>query len=387
MAVSTVDEISVRSGGRYGQAVPRDRNGRPLATDLATTRAVGYWLLCVAGLVFAMAIIGAITRLTESGLSMVEWRPLLGTFPPVSQAEWQRIFELYRQIPEYQQINRGMSLDEFKTIFWWEYIHRVFGRLIGIAYAVPLVWFLVRGAVRRAFIPRLILLLCLGGAQGVLGWIMVQSGFADRVDVSQYKLTAHLTLALAIFALLVWTALDVLNPQHVRHGEAQPIHRRLYTSALMLLGLVFVTIVSGGFVAGLNAGLVYNEWPLMGGSFVPNDYWGVGSPTLNAFENHTAVQFHHRWIAAATALCILMFAIWIWRSNLSGTHRAVAAGLASAVSFQFVLGIATLLSQVPVGLGALHQGGAITVLGLVVAAAHALRREIRPPNPSVPSNT
>lgn len=370
----------MESGAGHGIAL--DRDGRPLAVHLAGSRIVGYWLFACAGMVFVMAIIGAITRLTESGLSMVEWRPLLGTLPPLSEAEWQRVFDLYRRIPEYQEVNRGMSLAEFKSIFWWEYIHRLWGRLIGLVYILPLAWFALRGLIRAAFVPRLLFLLALGAGQGVLGWVMVQSGFADRIDVSQYRLTAHLTLALAIFSLLLWSGLDVLRPSAVPLRGPGPsasyrdpiVARQARRGCWALIALLFLTVASGGLVAGLNAGFIYPEWPLMGGQFVPSDYWGTGPITLNAFESLAAVQFHHRWIAAGTALAVIAFASWCQRRSEvdeAARHGALAMGVMAGI--QVALGIATVVLQVPIWLGAMHQAGAITLLGLTVFTAHALR--------------
>jgi len=325
-----------------------------------TARAIGLWLLVCAAMVLAMAVIGAITRLTESGLSIMEWAPVTGALPPLSQAEWERLFELYRQIPEYQQQNAGMGLEEFKTIFWWEYIHRLWGRLIGVVFAVPLAWFWWRGRIDRGLGRKLLIALALGGAQGGLGWFMVASGFADRTDVSQYRLTAHLLLALAIYGYLFWLALSVLWPRPERSSDPSvPPLRRALT---VLLALVVLTIAAGGFVAGLNAGLTYNTFPLMDGRLIPDGYAMMSPWLLNLFENIAAVQFNHRILAATTVTVALVLWLWSLRRDLAPAAQIGFATLAILAMIQFALGIITLLLVVPVGLAAAHQAGAILVL-------------------------
>lgn len=337
----------------------------------APTRAVGLWLLACCAMILAMAIIGAITRLTESGLSIMEWAPVTGALPPLSETEWERVFALYRQIPEYQQLNAGMSLEEFKTIFWWEYIHRLWGRLIGVVFALPLAWFWWRGQIDRPLGRKLVFAFLLGAAQGGLGWFMVASGFAGRTDVSQYRLTAHLLLALAIYGYLFWLALGVLWPriERSRDGAAAPLRRAL----LALLVLVAVTIASGGFVAGLNAGLTYNTFPLMDGDLVPDGY-GMMSPWfVNLFENVAAVQFNHRLLAVVTVT--LALAIWLLSlsRDLAPTAHGGLAAMAILALMQLALGITTLLLVVPVTLGALHQAGAVLVLTATLWTLHHLR--------------
>ena len=341
------------SDALYDAAKRSDAVGR---IGAGTDRGVGWWLVGCAGLVFAMTVIGAITRLTESGLSMVEWRPLIGALPPLSDAEWQRVFDLYRQTPEYRLINAGMSLSEFKEIFFWEWLHRLWGRLIGVAYALPLAVFWVRGSIGRRLRPRLLILLVLGGAQGVLGWYMVASGLVDRPSVSHYRLAAHLGLALVIFALLVWTALDILarttpaaRPGHRLHGTA-------------VLGLVAVTIVWGAFVAGLDAGLLYNSWPLMGGQLVPAEAFAGG--TGDAVDDRVTIQFLHRWLGMVALVGVLSLA---WRSrNCDPSTRLITMAAAGTAFVQVGLGIATLIAMVPVALGALHQAGAVILLALLI---------------------
>lgn len=340
-------------------------------THRAPTRAVGLWLLGCCAMVLAMAVIGAITRLTESGLSIMEWAPVTGVLPPLSEAEWERVFALYRQIPEYQQQNAGMSLDAFKTIFWWEYIHRLWGRLIGVVFALPLIWFWWRGRIDRALGKKLVFAFLLGAAQGGLGWFMVASGFAERTDVSQYRLTAHLLLALAIYGYLFWLALTVLWPRVERsHDAAAVILRR---ALLGLLALVALTIASGGFVAGLNAGLTYNSFPLMDGNLIPRGYGDLSPWIVNLFENIAAVQFNHRILAVTTVTGAL--ALWLWslsRDIAPAAHGGFAA-LAILALIQLALGITTLLLVVPVTLGALHQAGAILVLTATIWTLYHLR--------------
>ncbi len=345
----------------------------PLSAETAPAppRAVGLWLLGCAAMVLAMAVIGAITRLTESGLSIMEWAPLTGALPPLSQSEWERLFALYRQIPEYQQQNAGMSLEEFKTIFWWEYIHRLWGRLIGVVFALPLAWFWWRGRIDRPLGKKLLIALTLGAAQGGLGWFMVASGFAERTDVSQYRLTAHLALALLIYGYLFWLALGVLWPRPERSRD--PAVSRLRRALLWLLGLVAVTIASGGFVAGLNAGLTYNTFPLMDGELIPPGYGALSPWIANLFENIAAVQFNHRLLAVTTVTLALVLWLLSLSRDLSPAAQGGFAALAILALIQLALGITTLLLVVPVTLGALHQGGAILVLTATLWTLYHLR--------------
>jgi heme a synthase len=337
----------------------------------APDRAVGLWLLACCAMVLAMAVIGAITRLTESGLSIMEWAPISGALPPLSQAEWERLFALYQQIPEYSQVNAWMGLDEFKTIFWWEYIHRLWGRLIGLVFAVPLAWFWLRGRIDRRLGRKLLIALALGAAQGLLGWFMVASGFAERTDVSQYRLTAHLLLALVIYAYLLWLALSVLWPDPERSDDlAAPALRRCLQG---LLALVALTVVSGGFVAGLNAGLTYNTFPLMDGELIPRGYALLSPWIVNLFENVTAVQFNHRLLAVMSVTAALGLWLWSLSRDLASTAQLGFAALAILALIQLALGITTLLLVVPVTLGAAHQAGAILVLTAAIWTLYHLR--------------
>lgn len=312
------------------------------------THIISNWLFATAFLVFCMAIIGAITRLTESGLSMVEWRPLIGTIPPLSEQEWQRVFDLYKQTPEYQKEHFWMELDDFKYIFFWEWFHRFWGRLIGLAYGLPLAFFWFKGWIPDHFKPRLLGLLALGGAQAVMGWYMVESGLVDMPSVSHYRLAAHLGLAFIIFIALVWVGLQIRTPDK-RPGSDRPVSLKLHYWGCW--AALAVTIVWGAFVAGLDAGLVYNSWPLMGNTFFPAEPFSLTA----IFSDPVWVQFFHRWVAVIAALILLGFA---W-----GTKDIL---IAAAVFLQVGIGITTLLSQVWIPLAALHQAGAfIVVLSLL----------------------
>jgi len=341
----------------------------PSIPDTRPHRGVGLWLLTCAAMIFAMAVIGAITRLTESGLSIMEWAPLSGALPPMNEAEWERLFGLYQQIPEYQEENAGMTLAAFKSIFWWEWIHRLWGRSIGVVFAVPFLWFLLRGHIGWRLAPHLGAMFVLGGLQGGLGWYMVASGFAERVDVSQYRLVAHLALAVAIYAYVLWIAFRILDPRPEPSTGAGPLR-----AGLIALGaLASIAMASGGFVAGLNAGLIYNTFPLMDGRLIPEDYAVLQPLVLNFFENVAAVQFNHRVLAVGTVFMVC--ALWTWSRRFvlaRGARRALTWTLVLALT-QFGLGIATLILIVPVWLGALHQAGAMALLSLILLAIHRLR--------------
>ena len=333
---------------------------------LRNRAAIRYWLYLICLLVFAMVIVGGATRLTDSGLSITEWEPIHGVIPPLSEAEWQQELEKYRQIPEYQQINKGMTLDEFKFIYWWEWAHRLLGRAIGIVFAVPLAFFWWRGMLEDRLKPRLLGLLALGGAQGVIGWWMVMSGLVDRVDVSQYRLAVHLTLACIIFAWAMWIA-RALAPPGLAQGPAAP--RRW---AAWAVTLVLVQIFLGGLVAGLDAGLSFNDWPLMDGAVIPGGLLLQEPAWINFFENPKTVQFVHRFFAYGLLLFFFAALIAAAGSPMDARHKSRAALLLGLVVIQAVIGIATLVMQVPLGWALLHQGGAVVVLGLAVAHWRAL---------------
>ena len=342
------------------------------AAALRGNRAVVIWLFACAGLVVLMMLVGAITRLTDSGLSIAEWNPLMGALPPLTETEWQRVFDLYRDTSEYRTVNAGMTLAAFRTIFWWEYLHRLLGRLIGVAFALPLVWFLLRRQIGRALGLRLVGLFLLGGLQGGIGWWMVKSGLVDRVDVSQYRLATHLGIAFLILGLMLWTALDLL-PQP-RTAEAPAALRR---GAALLLALIFLMVLSGGLVAGLDAGFVYNDWPMMNGDFVPELYDTMSPWWANLFDNVAAVQFNHRMLAYTIAVAVLCLWLAAWQRGLPTAQRRPLDLLLGMVAIQVSLGISTLMLVVPMPLGVAHQGGAIAVFSLAVWSAHTLRRRAR----------
>jgi len=325
-------------------------------------RAIARWLLIIATLVFVMIVVGGVTRLTESGLSMVRWEPISGIVPPLDQAQWDAEFAAYKAYPEYQKNNRGMSLDEFKRIFFWEYIHRVLGRLIGLAFAIPLAWFAWRRAIPRGYGLRLLALLALGGLQGAIGWWMVASGLIDRPDVSHVRLAVHLLAAFLILSALIWTALDLL--QNARDPRSRPA--RLHWRTAGLLALVAVQLLLGAFTAGLNAGYIFAEWPGMGGRFFPANVTFLAPFWHNFVDNPVVVQFVHRWLAWLVAIAALMLAARLWRTG--GRRPALAIGV--AIPIQIALGVATLLSGVAIHIAATHQAVAALLLAAVVWGAH-----------------
>jgi cytochrome c oxidase assembly protein subunit 15 len=311
------------------------------------------WLFFTAFMVFAMAVIGAITRLTESGLSMVEWRPLIGALPPLSEEEWQRVFSLYQETPEYQKKNFGMGLEEFKNIFFWEWFHRLWGRLIGLAYALPLVYFWIRKQIPQGYKPKLIFGLILGSLQGLMGWYMVKSGLIDRPSVSHFRLAAHLTLAYAIFCYLLWLAFDL------RGNKADNTSFCIKRHGWITFAFVTTTLIWGTFVAGLDAGLVYNTWPKMGDSWIPTELTSLA----NIVTEPVSVQFTHRWLGVVTLFVVLSFS---WRIK--------NWPLAALVLLQVGLGISTLLSQVMIPIAAMHQAVAFLLAGFLIYILHGLRR-------------
>ena len=325
---------------------------------------VALWLLACCALVFAMVVVGGVTRLTHSGLSIVEWQPIVGAVPPLDDAAWKDAFAKYQQTPEFRLVNPGMDLDGFKRIFWWEYAHRLLGRLIGAAFFLPLLWFAVRKRIDRALSWKLAVIFVLGGLQGAMGWYMVQSGLVDDPRVSQYRLAAHLGMAILIYAAMLWTALDLLVPR----ATAAP--RSLRRFAFVLVALVFVQALSGAFVAGIRAGLAYNTFPLMSGHVLPPGMLVIEPWYLNFFSNIATVQFDHRVIAWVLALLVP----WFWLRSRGAAPRVELAAslLLIAFALQVALGIATLLLVVPVSLAAAHQAGALLVFTAALFAAHAL---------------
>ena len=338
-------------------------------------RAVELWLWAIAGLVFAMIVVGGATRLTDSGLSITEWKPILGAIPPLSDADWMAVFEKYKQIPEYHIVNKGMSLDEFKFIFWWEWSHRFLGRLIGIAFALPLAVFWVTRRLRPGLPVKLLSVLALGGLQGAIGWYMVSSGLSERVDVSQYRLALHLSVAMAILAIVVWFALDERRAR--LGGKAATASASVIGFANVVLALIGVQIVLGAFVAGLRAGLIYNTWPSMNGQFLPSDYWIAEHGFLSLFDSHAAVQFNHRMAAYIVLAAVLYHAWRIIRGGGSGAVKTSGIALAHATIAQAAIGIFTLLMHVPLSLGLLHQGGAAVVLAVAIWHFFELRHATR----------
>lgn len=347
-------------------ALARTLESRPSAVaprPRAARHWVGIWLLACCAMIFAMVVIGGVTRLTESGLSIVKWEPIGGAVPPLDQADWDQLFADYQHSPQYRQVNQDMDLAEFKAIFWWEYIHRLWGRLIGVVFLLPFLWFLATGRLERSLRVPLAGIFLLGGLQGALGWWMVASGLRDVPWVSPYRLTAHLALALVIYLLTLWVALGLLRSPDARRAAPAGLRQ----AAGGVLALAFTTVLAGGFVAGNDAGLIYNSFPWMGDGLVPPDYRNQALSLLqNSFENHAAVQFHHRVLAMATVAAILAFCGWAGRRVSDQTTRLVIGGLAVMALLQAGLGISTLLLRVPVGLAAAHQAGAVALLTLAL---------------------
>ena len=313
-----------------------------LSPAQAAAPKVRLWLYAMAFLVFCMVIVGGATRLTDSGLSITEWRPLLGAIPPLNEADWLAAFEKYKLIPEYQIQNRGMALSEFKFIYWWEWAHRFLGRFIGVAFALPLIYFTVTRRIERTLWPKLLALFILGGAQGALGWYMVSSGLVDRIDVSQYRLAAHLTLAALIFAAIMWVAKGVGRKRQYPSSSDDWF-------AIFLIALILLQIAAGGFVAGLDAGQGYATWPKMDGHWIPSGLWIMKPSWKNIFENAMAVQFNHRVLAYVVLLAAV---IHVWRS-----FTLPAMFLAYAVFAQACLGVLTLLLHVPLVRSPCPSGG------------------------------
>lgn len=325
------------------------------------------WLIVVAAMIFFMIVLGALTRLTESGLSMVEWRPVTGWLPPLSDQAWQTELQKYAASPQGRMINRGLDVAEFQQIFWLEYLHRLWGRLIGLAFALPLAWFWLRGVLGPELKPRLVVLLILGGLQGALGWAMVASGLVDRPSVSHYRLAAHLLLAVALYAYTTWLILEI--------GPAAPVRRRndLFAARLStaLIGFLLVVMTWGALMAGLRAGTSHSTFPTMSGYWIPPGMFDREPAWINLFENGTTVQFIHRWLAKLLVLGVLALATFRWRAE---TMAAAAMALV-----QLGLGIATILSGVNIGIATAHQAGAVLLLtALLVVRYRATASPGRP---------
>lgn len=346
-------------------------NARTVAAgETRTPRAVATWLLVCCALVFAMVAVGGVTRLTHSGLSIVEWQPIVGTLPPLSEAQWLDTFAKYQLTPEYQKVNHGMSLAEFQAIFWWEYFHRLLGRMIGVVFLLPLLWFWWRGQIDRPLALKLTGIFVLGGLQGAMGWYMVKSGLVDDPRVSQYRLTAHLSIAFAIYAMMLWTALGLLFPGARTADGAQSRLRRF---SWIVTATIAYMVITGGFVAGTHAGLAYNTFPLMNGHLVPPEIFLLEPWYLNFFNNMATVQFDHR--LGAWLLVLLVPWFWLQARHVALDSRARMAIwlLAGMLALQIALGISTLLLVVPLTLAAMHQAGAVLLLTAALLTNHALR--------------
>lgn len=332
-------------------------------------RPVAIWLFVCCALIYAMIVLGGVTRLSHSGLSMVDWDPIMGIAPPLTDDEWEAAFEEYKRFPEYQKVNRGMSLPEFKEIFYVEYAHRVLGRSIGLAFLIPLLAFVALGYITRPMFPRFVSMFVLGGMQGLLGWVMVQSGLIDRPSVSQYRLTAHLLLAVFIYGFILWSALSLLRGTNRRTGVSAHWHRFGWLS----VAIVIAMIASGGFVAGTRAGFAFNTFPLMAGAWIPEGLWSLSPAWRNFFENVVTIQFVHRALALLVALTVVFYWAGSLRLSQGGTVRFTATLMLLALPAQLLLGIATLVYKVPLALAAGHQAGALALFTLVLIHAHRVK--------------
>ena len=337
--------------------------------DARDRHAIAAWLFFCCALLFALIVVGGVTRLTHSGLSITEWQPIVGTLPPLTDADWAGSFAKYRATPEYRQVNSGMSLEAFKSIFWWEYAHRLLGRAIGVAFLVPYLWFLARRRIPRGYAGALFAIFVLGGTQGALGWYMVQSGLVDDPRVSQLRLTAHLGLAFLIFGAMFWIALSLSRPREARAGNAA-----LRRFAALLAGLVYLMVLAGGLVAGIRAGFAYNTFPSMNGYWVPPEILMLDPWYRNFTDNMATVQFDHRLIGWALAFLVPWLA---WRvhaaPHVAPQARRAALLLLALVVIQIALGISTLLLSVPLPLAAAPQAGAVLVFAAALNVRHALR--------------
>jgi cytochrome c oxidase assembly protein subunit 15 len=333
----------------------------------ADRRKTATWLAICCGLVFLMVMVGGITRLTGSGLSIVEWQPVAGVLPPMNDAQWQELFGKYQKTPEFQQRNPDMDVAGFKKIFWWEYAHRLLGRVIGVVFLLPFLWFLAKGRLDEDVAWKLGAIFVLGALQGALGWFMVQSGLVDEPRVSSLRLAAHLGLALVIYAAMLWVAMDLVRRDRVNNTEG------LRGRAGGMVALVFLQVLSGALVAGIHAGKAYNTFPLMDGQFIPSDIALLEPWWTNLVFNMAAVQFAHRILALAVALMAIGLWFEVRRDLPNDRARGWSNLLLAAVVVQFGLGVLTLLTGVPVNLGVLHQAGAVVVLSMAVGLRHALR--------------
>ena len=336
-------------------------------------RQIAYWLFFCAAVIFGMILLGGITRLTSSGLSMVDWKPIMGVIPPMTQTDWQEMFLKYQQFPEYQKINVGMSLEDFKPIFMYEYLHRVLGRLVGVIFIVPFLFFYFSRRIKTGLTPKLVIMLIGGGCQGLLGWYMVKSGLVDNPHVSQYRLTAHLGAAVLIYGFILWTAFGL-----VLTARAQPVELQRFSMGLS--ALIYLMILSGGLVAGTHAGNAYSTWPLMGDSFVPAGLYAMTPAWLSAFEDITTIQFNHRMFAYLIVALVVAFAIRAFRFGIVGRLKVGIFCLIGLLGMQVTLGISTLIFYVPIPVAAAHQVGAVALLTASLFISHCLSNGLRHSN-------
>ena len=336
-------------------------------------RQIAYWLFFCAAVIFGMILLGGVTRLTSSGLSMVDWKPIMGVIPPMTQTDWQEMFLKYQQFPEYQKINVGMSLEDFKPIFMYEYLHRVLGRLIGVIFIVPFLFFYFSRRIKTGLTPKLVIMLIGGGCQGLLGWYMVKSGLVDNPHVSQYRLTAHLGAAVLIYGFILWTAFGL-----VLTARAQPVELQRFSMGLS--ALIYLMILSGGLVAGTHAGNAYSTWPLMGDSFVPAGLYAMTPAWLSAFEDITTIQFNHRMFAYLIVALVVAFAIRAFRFGIVGRLKVGIFCLIGLLGMQVTLGISTLIFYVPIPVAAAHQVGAVALLTASLFISHCLSNGLRHSN-------
>ncbi|NOY66394.1 MAG: heme A synthase [Gammaproteobacteria bacterium] len=340
--------------------------------DPQNNKPIFIWLILVCTLIFCMVVLGGVTRLTNSGLSMVNWKPIVGWLPPLNNTEWQTEFTHYQQSPEFQKRNFHMDVEQFKSIYYFEYAHRLLGRTIGLAFLLPFLYFLIRKKIQRTLIPKMLIMFVLGGLQGVLGWYMVKSGLVNNPHVSQYRLTAHLTAAIAIYSYILWVALGLVWTKGRCQAE---IHLEpLRKFGIGVTTLILIMIISGGFVAGTKAGLAFNTFPLMNGQFIPDGLFSMTPFYLNFFENLLTVQFDHRMIAYGLFIIIPVFWLRIQKSPAQPRTKKIAHLFILMLGIQISLGISTLLFHVPVALGVTHQGGALVLLTLALMMNHELRK-------------
>ena len=326
--------------------------------------AVAKWLFFCCAMVFSMVILGGVTRLTGSGLSMVDWRPIMGVIPPIGTDQWQLTFDMYKQSPEFIVKNYDMDLEGFKGIFWLEYLHRVLGRIIGIVFFIPMLFFMIKGYIQKYEIPKYLLMLILGGMQGLLGWYMVQSGLVNNPAVSQYRLTAHLSSAFLIYGFMFWVALSLIYPERKEPSKWSKI-------TVSLTMLIILTIISGGFVAGLKAGKVFNTYPMMGNYWVPPGIFSLEPFWINFFENIITVQLVHRILTAVTFASIMVYWFRLRKADTSKRVKKGTSAVLHTATLQFVLGVTTLVFYVPISLAAAHQATALLLLTAALYLCHA----------------